>query len=302
MGRREELLARAEARIINEYNISFAGMSIDGPVFRYNGREYPINTVTAEVVLGAQTAKSRSTATRIIGGGLVAGPGGMLLGGAWKKRADTSKVHITVRLGDGSVHTISRPTTEERALRLFADRLESAVNRKWPIKTPFGTTLELDPTSTRESHVDHTLVVLSLGAIGLAFGLLFVIKAWALLVGVVLIGAIIVFANQRTKAFERELDEHFPEWRGEGEKAEIAQQQRMWDNARKNAQDSDENVGTPALRPARPAVETTNAATTNAKCYACQHVQAVPVRQATYVCEQCGKKLIRKQLMPKEAQ
>jgi hypothetical protein len=70
MGKREELLARAEARIINAYNVSFAGMSIAGPVFRYNGREYPINTISAEVVLGAQTSKSRSTATRIIGGGL----------------------------------------------------------------------------------------------------------------------------------------------------------------------------------------------------------------------------------------
>jgi predicted RNA-binding Zn-ribbon protein involved in translation (DUF1610 family) len=43
---------------------------------------------------------------------------------------------------------------------------------------------------------------------------------------------------------------------------------------------------------APPAVETINA-----KCHACQHVQAVPVSQARYVCEQCGKKLIRKQLM-----
>jgi hypothetical protein len=239
MGRREELLARAEARIINAYNISFAGMSIDGPVFRYNGREYPINTISAEVVLGAQTSKSRSTATRIIGGGLVAGPGGMLLGGAWKKKADTSKVHITVKLGDGSVHTISRPANEERALRFFTDRLESAVNRKWPIKTPFGTTLELDPSSTRVSHVDRTLVFLSLGAIALTIALLFAIKAWALLVGAVLIGAIIFIANQRTQAFERELDEHFPEWRGEGENTKLAERQRMWDNARKNAQDSD---------------------------------------------------------------
>jgi hypothetical protein len=43
---------------------------------------------------------------------------------------------------------------------------------------------------------------------------------------------------------------------------------------------------------APPAVETINV-----KCHACQHVQAVPVNQARYVCEQCGKKLIRKQLM-----
>ena len=43
---------------------------------------------------------------------------------------------------------------------------------------------------------------------------------------------------------------------------------------------------------APPALETINA-----KCHACQHVQAVPVSQAKYVCEQCGKKLIRKKLM-----
>ena len=86
MGRKEELLAQYEARIVNAHNASFAGMTIDGPVFRYAGREYPINSISAEVIVGAQTSKSRSTATRIIGGGLVAGPGGMLLGGAAKKK------------------------------------------------------------------------------------------------------------------------------------------------------------------------------------------------------------------------
>jgi hypothetical protein len=44
--------------MINQYNDSFEGMEIDGPVFRYGGQEYPINSISAEVILGAQTSTS----------------------------------------------------------------------------------------------------------------------------------------------------------------------------------------------------------------------------------------------------
>jgi ribosomal protein S27E len=286
LGRKEELLAQYEARIVNAHNASFAGMTIDGPVFRYAGREYPINSISAEVIVGAQTSKSRSTATRIIGGGLVAGPGGMLLGGAAKKKTDTSKVYITVKLGDGSVHSISKPANQEGQLRRFADQLESAVNRKWPITTPFGTTLELDRTSVRQSAPSQTTPVI-FGAIAITVLLLFVIKGWALLIGLVSVVAIMVVEHRRTQAFYRELDEHFPGWREEADRAQRISEDRMWQQARDKARDPDTETRD-AVQPKPPAKSS------KVRCHRCQHVQEVPLNQSTFTCEQCNTTLRRR--------
>jgi hypothetical protein len=239
LGRKEELLTQFEAKVVNAHNASFAGMEVDGPVFRYAGREYPINSISAEVIVGAQTGKSRSTATRIIGGGLVAGPGGMLLGGAAKKRTDTSKVYISVKLGDGSVNTVSRPANQEGQLRRFADNLESAVNRTWPIQTSLGTTVKLDRSSVRQKVPDPSTPLI-LGAIALTVLLLFVIKWWAILAGIAMCTAILFIENQRKQALHRELDEHFPGWREKGRQMERAREERMWDQARKQAGDTDD--------------------------------------------------------------
>lgn len=238
MGRKEELQAQFEARIINAHNASYAGMAIDGPVFRYGGREYPINTVSAEVVVGSSTSKSRSTATRIIGGGLVAGPGGMLLGGAAKKKTDTSKVYITVKLGDGSVHTISRPANEEARLRGFADKLESAVNRTWPINTPLGTTLDLDRSSTRPA-TPNTLGMQLICVIAVTLLFMTFIHWWALLVGLAGFALILFIDDRRTKALHRELDQHFPGWQAEQTRLAATKDDQMWDQARNKARDAD---------------------------------------------------------------
>jgi hypothetical protein len=232
---RSELLAQAEGRILNLHNGTFQGLEIDGPVFRVKGQEFPINSVSAEVSVGAQTSKSRSTGTRIIGGGLVAGPGGMLLGGAAKKKTDTSKVYITVKVADGSVTTVSAPAAQEGALRRFSDSLESAVNRTWPIQTPFGTTLELHPDSKRVSRSDPTVGLIVAAIVG-TFFLLLAIGAWALLVGVGLIAAIITYNIHMTNTFNQQLDEAFPGWRAKSETAKQAEVQRMWDNARNKEQ------------------------------------------------------------------
>jgi hypothetical protein len=287
LGRKDELLAQFEGRIVNAHNASFAGMTIDGPVFRYAGREYPINSVSAEVIIGAQTAKSRSTATRIIGGGMVAGPGGMLLGGAAKKKTDTSKVYITIKLGDGTVRTISQPANQEGQLRRFADRLESAVNRKWPITTPFGTTLELDRTSARQNAPNSTTPMIY-GAIGITVVLLLVIKGWALLVGLALVAAILLLDHQRTQAFYRELDEHFPGWRKEEVSAQQSSDDRMWQQAREKARDSDD-YETQTAPPQRPPE-----ITSKVRCHRCQHVQEVPLNQSTFACQSCDMKLKRR--------
>lgn len=256
MGRKEQALAFAELRILNEHNAILWGMAIDGPVFRYEGREYPINSVSAEVILGAQTSKSRSTATRIIGGGMVgsglgavAAAGGMLLGGAAKKTTDTSRVHITIRLGDGSVHTISKPTSEEGKLRSFADKLESAVNRKWPIKTPFGTTLELDPSAKPVVAEEGFGLLGSLGlgllGVGLVVSVIGFIAFNMPMLGVGLIsvvislGVLFFFFYQKGVEHEQDLDQYFPDWRTQEADAKAAEEKRMWDRARKKAREEE---------------------------------------------------------------
>jgi hypothetical protein len=58
--------------------------------------------------------------------------------------------------------------------------------------------------------------------------------------------------------------------------------------------------GVPPEAQANPAVPTMPkpyaATTKNVRCHACQHVQAVPVTQSTFICEECGTSLKRKQV------
>lgn len=140
---------RAEAQIVNQHNASFAGCKIDGPLFWVAGRSYLINTVTAELELGASTYSERMTATRIVAGGMIAGPAGMFVGGAAKKRADTSRIYLTVRTPDGRVEIRDAPTKDERAGRDFMARLEMASKQEWPLTSSVGTVLPLDPSSVR---------------------------------------------------------------------------------------------------------------------------------------------------------
>ncbi len=142
-------VARAEAQIVNQHNASFAGCKIDGPHFWVAGRSYPINTVTAELELGASTQSQRMTATRIVAGGMIAGPAGMLIGGAAKKRTDTSRIYLTVRTPDGRVEVRDAPTKDERKGRDFMARLEMASKREWPLTSSAGTVLALDASSVR---------------------------------------------------------------------------------------------------------------------------------------------------------
>ncbi|MFJ1459328.1 hypothetical protein [Nocardia sp. N2S4-5] len=140
---------RAEAQIVNRHNVSLAGCKVDGPLFRIGSRAYPINTVSAEMELGASSSTGRMTATRLVAGAAIAGIPGMMVGGAAKKRTDTTRVYLTIRAPDGRVEVRDVSAKKEAAARNFMARLEMATQRQWPLTSSVGTVLPLDASSVR---------------------------------------------------------------------------------------------------------------------------------------------------------
>ncbi|WP_009474375.1 hypothetical protein [Rhodococcus sp. JVH1] len=229
--RRSDAQRRAEASIVNKYNMKYMGFEIDGPVFKVRGKEYPINMITAEVITGAQTSTSRTTITRVVGGGLVAGVGGALLGGAAKKSTDTSKIYISVVTPDGEVVTKSLPTANEKQVRFFADRLQSAATRKWPLVTAFGS-LPLHPSSRRDGSSDTSVTAppMFIAVLSVILGI-FVHVAFflgLLLAFVVWMALVMVESGKDAKA----LDETDPGWREREAETRKQAEEDMWRTAR----------------------------------------------------------------------
>lgn len=188
-------VARAEAKVVNQYNASFAGCSIDGPVFRVGKKSYLVNTVTVEMELGAQTTSSRTTVTRVVAGTMIAGVGGALVGGAAKKSKDTSKIYLTVRTPDGQVHVKEAPTSMERVARDFMAKLEMASKRTWPLTSEAGTTLPLAESSVRKNPPSTALghVLIGLMLIGAALTVHWAF--WLALVAYIVVVAVVATKN-----------------------------------------------------------------------------------------------------------
>lgn len=191
-------VTREEARIVNCHNASLAGCAIDGPLFKVGSRTYPITEVSAEMEVGAPSSKGRSTVTRIVAGGAIAGLPGMVVGGAAKKRTDTTRIYLTVRTPDGRVDVKDIPAKQERAARQFMAKLEMATQRKWPLTSSVGTVLPLNESSVRRDPQSSTEVAaVVVGVILLAIGL-FAHWIWILFaVYVVAAGVLFYVLSQR---------------------------------------------------------------------------------------------------------
>lgn len=201
-----QAVKRAEAQVVNRHNASFAGCKIDGPVFRIGKRSWPINKVSAELEIGAQQSSGRTTLTRLVAGGAIAGGAGLLIGGAAKKRTDTTRLYLTVRTPDGGVEVRDAPATEERTARKFMASLEMASKRMWPLTSSAGTVLPLAESSVRADPQRGRLT----GGILIGVLLLFWGLAWhpALIVlAVYMVAAAVVFVV--TEHRDAEALEHY---------------------------------------------------------------------------------------------
>lgn len=222
---------RAIAQVVNKHNAKYKGFEINGPVFRVGQLEYPINMIAAEVAIGASTSSSRTTLTRVVGGGLVAGVGGALLGGAAKKSTDTSKIYLTVETPDGNVITRSAPVAEEKQAHFFASQLRSAASREWPLQTPFGQ-VDLDPTSQIKAGSASWVLLAPLALVTLSIGLGLSVHP-AFLLGVllaVIVWLVLLFVE--TTLDEKALDEADPGWRERKARDTQEANEAMWKSAR----------------------------------------------------------------------
>lgn len=82
----------------------------------------PIAGATAIAESG--TENKSPTLTRVIGGGLLAGPAGAVVGALFQK--DKSKFYITVTFADDSVVIIDGPAKDETKMRQFAEKINEA--------------------------------------------------------------------------------------------------------------------------------------------------------------------------------
>lgn len=79
--------------------------------------------VTAEYE-GGSNVGSRTTATRVAAGAIVAGPVGAIVGGMFKK--DRNKVYVTVYFPSGESFTLVGPAKQDAQAREFARRINAA--------------------------------------------------------------------------------------------------------------------------------------------------------------------------------
>lgn len=82
----------------------------------------PIAGATAVAESG--TASKSPTLTRVVAGGMLAGPAGAIVGGLFQK--DKSRFYVTVRFADEAVVIIDGPSKDESKLRQFAEKINAA--------------------------------------------------------------------------------------------------------------------------------------------------------------------------------
>lgn len=105
---------------------NFAGFRLDGDFLNYGSDRRRVKGAKASVEAGA-AARSRMTATRVIGGAAILGPLGAILGGLAKK--DESKVFLIIEMSDGTVFTEEVKGRHEGAARQFAGVVNTQASR-----------------------------------------------------------------------------------------------------------------------------------------------------------------------------
>ena len=82
----------------------------------------PVVGVVARVEAGA--ARNRTTATRVVGGALIAGGVGAIVGG--RARKNESKIYVVLDLPDGRSISRTAPAREEERAREFVGNVNAA--------------------------------------------------------------------------------------------------------------------------------------------------------------------------------
>lgn len=78
----------------------------------------------AVAVAESGSAVKSPTLTRVVAGGILAGPAGAIVGGLFQK--DRSRFYVTVTFADQSVIIIDGPTSDETKMRQFAESINAA--------------------------------------------------------------------------------------------------------------------------------------------------------------------------------
>ncbi|MCJ0906225.1 hypothetical protein [Rhodococcus sp. ARC_M6] len=109
-----------------EPKLAFGFFTLQGKSLTHQAVTYPVKGARATVE-SAASAKTRMTATRVVGGAIVLGPLGALLGGMAKK--DQSKIFLIVEMADGTVITDRAQARHEAVARRFAGAINTAASR-----------------------------------------------------------------------------------------------------------------------------------------------------------------------------
>lgn len=102
---------------VREQTVKFSEFEMTATHLSYKSERRSVSGAKATVEAGA-SARSRMTATRVIGGAAILGPLGAILGGLAKK--DESKVFLIVEMRDGTVYTEEVRGRKEAEARKFA--------------------------------------------------------------------------------------------------------------------------------------------------------------------------------------
>lgn len=109
-----------------EKTVKFSGFELTATHLVYKSDRRSVSGAKATVEAGA-SARTRMTATRVIGGAAILGPLGAILGGLAKK--DESKVFLIVEMKDGTVYTEEVHGRKESEARNFAGMVNTNGSR-----------------------------------------------------------------------------------------------------------------------------------------------------------------------------
>jgi hypothetical protein len=106
--------------------VKFSGFELTETHLSYKSDRRLVSGTKATVEAGA-SARTRMTATRVLGGAAILGPLGAVLGGLAKK--DESKVFLIVEMRDGTVYTEEVRGRNEAEARKFAGMVNTFGSR-----------------------------------------------------------------------------------------------------------------------------------------------------------------------------
>lgn len=118
-------LVRQEQRAAAPKPVKFGSFTLSGQMLQFNSDRRQVRNASA-VIESASAARSRMTATRVVGGFALLGPLGAVIGGMSKK--DLSRIFVIVTLNDGTVWTEEVKGRKEPEARQFVGAVNTAAS------------------------------------------------------------------------------------------------------------------------------------------------------------------------------